>query len=148
MEKLSIVPGTKQPTLQEVQARFETWRRGNREYLSSLDKVFDLDIDMVLPGHRSVFTNFKERIRELQQHHSKRAEEVLGILAAGPQSAFQVASQMSWDIVSESWDLFPIQQKWFATGEALAHLVFLESQRLVYRERVEGHLIEFHLVHR
>jgi len=137
--------------LGDITPNIQAWSDGwnpLREYLSSLDKIYDLDVEMVLPGHRSVFKNFRERIRELQQHHSKRADEVLTILEAGPQNAFQVASQMSWDIVSESWDLFPIPQKWFATGEALAHLVFLESQRLVYRERVEGNFIEFHLVHR
>jgi glyoxylase-like metal-dependent hydrolase (beta-lactamase superfamily II) len=118
-----------------------------REYLLSLDKVYELDVEVVLPGHRSVFTNYRERIRELRQHHSKRAEEVLSILEPEGKNAFQVASQMSWDIISESWDLFPVSQKWFATGEALAHLVFLESKNLVSREKVEGEFIfSFHLV--
>jgi hypothetical protein len=30
MENLSVVPATKQPTLQEVHARFETWRKGKK----------------------------------------------------------------------------------------------------------------------
>jgi glyoxylase-like metal-dependent hydrolase (beta-lactamase superfamily II) len=119
-----------------------------RSYLLSLDKVYDLEVKVVLPGHRSVFNNYKERIRELQQHHGQRAEEVLTILEGGARNAFQVASQMSWDIVSESWDLFPVPQKWFATGEALAHLVFLESNHLVSRKKVEGEPVLFNLVRR
>ena len=39
-----------------------------KEYLSSLDKVYDLDVELVLPGHRSIFRNQKERIRELKLH--------------------------------------------------------------------------------
>ena len=35
---------------------------------------------------------------------------------------------MSWDIVSDSWDLFPVSQKWFATGEAIAHLKYLKEK--------------------
>jgi glyoxylase-like metal-dependent hydrolase (beta-lactamase superfamily II) len=109
-----------------------------REYLLSLDKVYELDVEVVLPGHRSILKNCRQRIRQLKRHHRKRAEEVLSILEKGGKNAFQVASQMSWDIICESWDLFPISQKWFATGEAIAHLIYLEEENLVYRERVEG----------
>jgi hypothetical protein len=34
---------------------------------------------------------------------------------------------MTWDIVCDSFDQFPVSQKWFATGEAIAHLVYLEG---------------------
>jgi glyoxylase-like metal-dependent hydrolase (beta-lactamase superfamily II) len=112
-----------------------------REYLLSLDKIYALDVEMVLPGHRSILKNCRERIRELQQHHNKRAEEVLSILEKGGTNAFQVASKMSWDIICESWEQFPISQKWFATGEAIAHLKYLEEKNLLYREKVKGEVI-------
>jgi glyoxylase-like metal-dependent hydrolase (beta-lactamase superfamily II) len=129
-----------------IQSWSDDWN-ALREYLLSLDKVYELDVEVVLPGHRAVFNNYRERIRELKQHHSKRAEEVLSILKTGGKNAFQVASQMSWDIISESWDLFPVSQKWFATGEALSHLVFLESKKLIYREQLETEpAYSFHLV--
>jgi hypothetical protein len=41
---------------------------------------------------------------------------------------------MSWDIVADSWQAFPIMQKWFATGEAGAHLRYLEARRDVRQE--------------
>ena len=99
-----------------------------REYLVSLDKVYDLEVELVLPGHRSVFRNQKGRIRELEQHHQTRLEEVIGILGRGKQNAFQIASQMTWDIGYKSWALFPPAQKLFAFGEALAHLKYLEEE--------------------
>ena len=40
---------------------------------------------------------------------------------------------MSWDIDCESWELFPVAQKWFATGEALAHLRYLEGEGRIRR---------------
>jgi glyoxylase-like metal-dependent hydrolase (beta-lactamase superfamily II) len=98
-----------------------------KEYLMSLDKVYDLDIELVLPGHRSVFGNQKERIRELKLHHQTRLGEIISILERGRQNAFQVASQMTWDIGFKSWDLFPPAQKLFAFGEAMAHLKYLEE---------------------
>ncbi len=99
-----------------------------KEYLMSLDKVYDLDVELVLPGHRSIFRNQKERIQELKQHHQIRLKEVISILGKGKQNAFQIASQMTWDISYKSWDLFPPAQKWFAFGEALAHLKYLEEE--------------------
>ncbi|MFB0520633.1 MAG: MBL fold metallo-hydrolase, partial [Desulfatiglandales bacterium] len=99
-----------------------------KEYLMSLDKVSDLEVELVLPGHRSIFKNQKERIRELKQHHRARLEEVISILEEGRQNAFQIASQMTWDIGYKSWDLFPPAQKLFAFGEALAHLKYLEEE--------------------
>ena len=114
------------------------------EYLASLDKVYDLEVELVLPGHRSTFTNFKERIQELKHHHQTRVNEVLSILEEGNQDAFQVASQMSWDLDYESWEQFPASQKWFATGEAMAHLKYLEEKGKIRRE-MQGQKVVFSL---
>ncbi len=45
-----------------------------------------------------------------------------------------VASQMTWDISYDSWEQFPVSQKWFATGEAIAHLRCLEEEGKIVRE--------------
>jgi len=113
-----------------------------KEYLMSLDKVYDLDVELVLPGHRSIFRDQKERIRELKQHHQTRLKEVISILGKGKQNVFQVASQMTWDIDYKSWDLFPPAQKWFAFGEAMAHLKYLEEEGKVERQ-IEGQGLVF-----
>jgi len=105
-----------------------------KEYLESLDKVYQLDIKLVLPGHRDVFRNPKQRIRELKDHHQKRLDEIIAILRKGRKNAFQVASQMTWDIIYDSWDLFPVSQKWFATGEAISHLKYLEEKGIIRKE--------------
>jgi glyoxylase-like metal-dependent hydrolase (beta-lactamase superfamily II) len=105
-----------------------------KEYLESLDKVYQLDIKLVLPGHREVFRNPKDRIQELKNHHQKRLDEIIAILGKGGKNAFQVASRMTWDITYDSWDLFPVSQKWFATGEAISHLKYLEEKGVVCKE--------------
>ena len=113
-----------------------------KEYLKSLDKVYDLDVELVLPGHRRIFRNHKERIRELKQHHQTRLDEVISILGKGRQNVFQVASQMTWDIDYKSWNLFPPAQKWFAFGEAMAHLKYLEEEGKV-EGQIEGQGLVF-----
>jgi glyoxylase-like metal-dependent hydrolase (beta-lactamase superfamily II) len=113
-----------------------------KEYLMSLDKAYDLDVELVLPGHRRVFRNHKERIRELKKHHQTRLDEVISILGKDRQNAFQIASQMTWDISYRAWALFPPAQKWFAFGEAMAHLKYLEEEGKVGGE-MEGQGIVF-----
>jgi glyoxylase-like metal-dependent hydrolase (beta-lactamase superfamily II) len=115
-----------------------------KEYMTSLDKVCKLDVRLVLPGHRRIFGDSKKRIRELKEHHRTRTEEVLSILEKGAMNAYQIASQMSWDIDCDSWDLFPVSQKWFATGEALAHLKYLDEKGIIKRES-HSDRIEFSL---
>ena len=99
-----------------------------KNYLLSLDKVSKLEIVLTLPGHRRIIKDHMARIKELKEHHHRRLNEVVSILKKGPQHAFQVASRMTWDLKADSWEDFPRAQKWFATGEALAHLRYLEEE--------------------
>ncbi|KJS15518.1 MAG: beta-lactamase [Peptococcaceae bacterium BRH_c4b] len=117
-----------------------TSEEGNplQDYLESLDKIYNLDIELVLPGHRRVFTNSKERINQLKHHHQERVDEIFFILKNGEANAYTIASQMSWDIDCSSWEQFPIPQKWFATGEAIAHLRYLEEDGKIKRETKDG----------
>jgi glyoxylase-like metal-dependent hydrolase (beta-lactamase superfamily II) len=103
-------------------------------YLASLDKVNEMEINLVLPGHRRLITDHRARIAELKEHHQRRLREVLSILGDDPQSAYEVASQMSWDLDCDSWEEFPRAQKWFATGEAIAHLRYLHWKGLTHGE--------------
>ncbi len=105
-----------------------------RHYLKSLEKVYSYEVDLVLPGHRSLFPGFKERINELTDHHQKRLDEILLILDLGPRHAYGIASEMKWDIKCDSWEQFPVPQKWFATGEAIAHLRYLEESHQIARD--------------
>jgi hypothetical protein len=77
------------------------------------------------------------RIEELKRHHEKRAEEALHALKTGPKTAYQVASRMTWDIACDSFDLFPLSQRWFALGETIGHLIHLEAFSKVWRETTE-----------
>lgn len=103
-------------------------------YLKSLDKISKLEIQLVCPGHRRIFKECKKRIQELKEHHCRRLDEILKILNSGTKNAYQVASVMKWDIDYKSWNDFPVLQKWFATGEAIAHLKHLEEKELIKSE--------------
>jgi len=101
------------------------------EYLASLDKVHKFEVNIVLPGHRKAGSSHRKRIKELQDHHQNRANEILSALENERKTAFQIAPYVTWDLNCRSWDYFPAAQKWFAVGETIAHLQYLEKKGAV-----------------
>jgi len=112
-----------------------------KDYLNSLEKITGYDIELVLPGHRRVIKEWRKRIVELKQHHNRRVGEIITSLETGNQDAYQVASQMTWDMSYKTWDLFPPTQRLFATWEAIAHLKYLEEERLIEKDTISGKYI-------
>jgi len=119
------------------------------DYFRSLDKIYALDIDMVLPGHGNLFNDHQQRIREIKRHHQIRLDEVVSMLKdRRPLTPYEAASRMAWDI-NGKWPDYPVAQKWFATSEALAHLIFLRNKGIVNKEMIGGvwHYSHTSLIH-
>ncbi|MGI6449780.1 MAG: MBL fold metallo-hydrolase [Desulfitobacteriia bacterium] len=95
------------------------------QYLQSLDKVAKMDIKLVLPGHRNFLTDVQRRVTELKIHHQERLAEVERIITHKGQTGVEIASQMKWDLSYPAWEKFPPTQKFFALGEAMAHINYL-----------------------
>lgn len=129
--------------LEEITPNITTWHICNdslQQYLDSLDKIDRFAINCVLPGHRRIFYNHHKRIAELKHHHETRINEIFLILKSHRQNAYQIASQMTWDIDCGKWEKFPILQKWFATGEALSHLNHLHNRGEAKKEIANGNI--------
>jgi hypothetical protein len=62
----------------------------------------------------------------------------MAILNGQAMTAYEVAGKMSWDITCENWAAFPPSQKWFATGEAIAHLQYLAIEGRIGKYMAEG----------
>ena len=109
-----------------------------KAYLRSLEKVYPLEVNLVLPGHRSIFKDHRKRITQLLEHHRKRLTEALAAVNGGNKTAWDVAPRITWDIRVKSWKMFPPVQKWFALGEVLAHLDYLEADGRIRRQKDQG----------
>ena len=109
-----------------------------RSYIASLDKVSKLDVTRVLPAHRKPWHNHLERIEELKRHHRHRLDECVGALQEGDMTAYEVAPYITWKIEYSDWEQFPIAQKFFAVGETIAHLHYLENDGVITRYTEEG----------
>ncbi len=109
-------------------------------YINSLDKIRTLNARIALPSHRNVITDVNGRIDALKAHHEERLDEVYTILKKNPapMSPRDVAAQMHWSVRQNDFDAFPSPQKWFASAEAMAHLVHLEVRGLISMTMING----------
>ena len=102
------------------------------EYLSSLEKVQNLDVDTILPGHEWIFNDLKPRVQQLMTHHRNRLDEMKETLEDGPQTVYDVGSKVHWD--SRPWPKMTFWTKRMAATETFAHLFYLEKSGEVKRE--------------
>jgi glyoxylase-like metal-dependent hydrolase (beta-lactamase superfamily II) len=108
-------------------------------YLRSLRKVRSYEVKTPLAAHRESNGSWQGRIDELLLHHEQRLQNAYDIVAqAGSLHAYDVASRMRWDIRARDWSDFPLGQKRFAVGEAIAHLNYLVEDGRLRREEVDG----------
>lgn len=108
-------------------------------YFKNLEKVCQMEVKYLFSSHRFLVENHRKRIEEIREHHTKRLEEVRQALKKKKKATVrEVAKQMHWDINSRSWEEFPKAQKWFAAGEAHAHLEHLRFLGEILLEEKEG----------
>lgn len=96
------------------------------DYMESLGKIRGYAADRVLPAHRGIEGSLQKRVDELLEHHVNRLQDVLNIVRSHPHSTgYEIAARMPWSIRVASWADFPSGQRWFAVGEAVAHIKHL-----------------------
>ena len=108
------------------------------EYLAALDKLKDLPVKTVLPGHEWIFHDLSGRVSELEDHHERRCGEIIDALRGGANTVFDVSSTVSWD--SQPWDKMAFWTKRMAAAETYVHLVYLRNRDRVGEEVHSGEL--------
>jgi len=124
------------PTITPHVAQFMEDTDPLTDYLNSLEKIEKLDVKIVLPAHEETFTNHRERIKQLKDHHEQRLMEIMNRLKHGSFTAYMLVSKVHWNVNYKSWEEFPPFQKYLALGETVAHLNLLEQKRLVRKTEV------------
>ena len=97
-------------------------------YLKNIEKLRKLPIDHLYSSHRALIEDIPKRIDELKNHHKHRVDEALKTLEEkGKCTVRDIAMNMSWDMRAKDFSEFPNTQKFFAAGEAHAHLEYLRA---------------------
>lgn len=108
-------------------------------YMESLNKIKKLDIKYTFSAHREVAGDCYQRVDEIIIHHQQRLNDVYDIIKEFRNiTTYDVASKMKWSIKAKNWTEFPISQKWFAVGEASAHLEYLFFEGTINKELKDG----------
>ena len=110
------------------------------DYLESLDRVRDLPVKTVLPGHERIFHDLAGRVSDLEAHHERRCGEIIMALKRGGRTVFDVSSVVSWD--SQPWERMAFWTKRMAAAETYAHLTYLRNRERVVERRRDG-ILEF-----
>ncbi len=108
------------------------------DFLMSLVKVRDLDIDTVLPAHGPPFTGLAARVDGLLAHHAARLTASRAALTAGPRTAFDVARELPWTRRNRHYGELDLFNRQLAVSETAAHLDLLASQGTVRVDTVDG----------
>lgn len=108
------------------------------DFLASLDRLAGLPADtLVLPAHGLPFRGLHLRIAQLHAHHAARCAELQAACRASPQTAAELLP------VLFSREITDPHQVRFAMGEAIAHLLHLETGGALLRQEHHG-VVHFH----
>jgi glyoxylase-like metal-dependent hydrolase (beta-lactamase superfamily II) len=99
-------------------------------YLHSIERLRDLDVETVLPGHGPPFGDHRRVIDALLGFYEKRQARIRDLLAGGARTAFEVVGALFSR--ARPGDTF------LALSEALANLEVMEVRGQVAREGDEG----------
>jgi glyoxylase-like metal-dependent hydrolase (beta-lactamase superfamily II) len=97
------------------------------DFYASLEKVWELDVEEVLPAHEYRFAGLADRVAAIAAHHTVRLAEIETLVRTGTEAptAWELAVGLTW---SRPWaDIQPFMRR-AAMLETLAHLVMLETQ--------------------
>ena len=93
------------------------------DYIASLKRLEELDVETVLPAHEYTFTDLQARLRAIEAHHEERLGEMMACFDGQPRTAYEVARHVKW--VTGSFDTFSPWMQRAALGETLSHLDYL-----------------------
>jgi glyoxylase-like metal-dependent hydrolase (beta-lactamase superfamily II) len=106
-------------------------------YFSSLERVLELAVDLVLPGHSTPFGEPQSVIDSLHAFYQRRQAKLLDILKNGPLTPFEIMCKL---FSSDSgFELF------LMLSETLGNLELLEEKGVVER-LVDNDPIRFRIV--
>jgi len=111
----------------------EHLRSGLPDYVRALNKIRDLPVSIVLPGHGHEMTDLPGRVDEILRHHEERAARVQGWVTGTERTIYQV--------VMEEWPGLPPTSVHLAVREIIGHLVLLEEAGAVRHRWQEGALL-------
>ncbi|TDL11714.1 MBL fold metallo-hydrolase [Mycolicibacterium obuense] len=109
-----------------------------RSYLSSLQLFVDLPDARMLPAHGSADGATRARAIELLDHHRDRLRRIADSVAAGAQTAFEVADRMTWTRRERSLAELGVVHAMTAVLEVQSHMRLLAARQVLTAQDEDG----------
>lgn len=110
---------------------FQTDFQPLASFISSLTRMEILPVKTVYPAHGRPFTNYRERITEIKEHHHERRGFTLASVRSGRKSTYDVCV----DVFGPD---LPDFDKYLALNETYVHLLDLIEEGIVTEEVQEN----------
>lgn len=108
---------------------------GLSQYLSGLDRLEQMDVSVVWPGHGGVFNDYRSVIEQGRRHHERQCSTIMGILEKRRFNAFELSQILYPNL--RGWEIF------LGISEIQAHLDLLVSQSKLWTKRQEN-IVYYH----
>lgn len=98
------------------------------QYLDSLERTRQLELELVLPGHGEPVGAHRELIDQRLRLHDRRATKIAGLIEQRPRTAHEVALEI--------WGNLAVTQSYLTLSEVLGHAdLLLGERRIIETER-------------
>jgi len=100
------------------------------EYIDSLNKVAELDIRFILPGHGPVFSGVAPKIDAIMGHHKDRMMKIEKAMGVEMKSGFDVAREIPWIVNGEPlpYNKLDAIDRRLSLLDTLAHLQYMVAE--------------------
>ncbi|WP_028922434.1 MBL fold metallo-hydrolase [Pseudonocardia acaciae] len=98
------------------------------DYLQSLRLVRGMPDRTMLPAHGPVSPSVHARVDQLLDHHATRLDEMAAVITHGANTAYEVASRITWTRRGRRLDELDLFNRCLAVVETSAHLDLLAEQ--------------------
>ncbi len=110
------------------------------DYIYALNKLINLPVNRVHPGHEYPFADLKGRIKAILEHHHDREEKIQRLINHGLHSSYEVASLFDWNAAETTWEQFPPIKKRLAVTEIMSHLEHMRWEGTLRRTIKDNHV--------
>jgi glyoxylase-like metal-dependent hydrolase (beta-lactamase superfamily II) len=109
-------------------------RKALIEYMESLARTREMDVELVLPGHGDPVDDHRALIDARLRLHARRADKIHLLIAERPRSAYELAQAM--------WGNVAVTQAFLTLSEVLGHTDLLTRDgRVAEDEDGAGHVV-------